>query len=163
MNPYDARAVQAVWQRVQAGRTPPEPGRLDLAALQAQAWWTAGACRRLAARLDAGARQRLLRLARDAEDRGRQLRAIGYVQRAQQSAPCPPPPDCGSPARLLRRLYEQEREEAAQFALLARLQPEHSGCYTALAQAAERHTGELLGVLARVLGPTSCGPAGCGR
>ena len=39
----------------------------------------------------------------------------------------------------------------------------HSGCYTALAQAAERHAGELLGVLARVLGPTSCGPAGCGR
>ena len=87
MNPYDAQAVQAVWQRVQAGRTPPEPGRLDLAALQAQAWWTAGACRRLAARLGAGTRRSLLRLAQDAEDRGRQLRAIGYVQRAQQSAP----------------------------------------------------------------------------
>ena len=154
MDPFDTKKTQAVWARVLAGRTPEPapPERADPRLLMEQALRARRAycaLRTRAGRADQGC---LEQLARAAGERARQLGAICFVQTGQM--PCPPAmerPNVCSPARVLRQLYCQEREEAAQFSLLAQLQPEHAACYKALAEAAREHMNVVLRLLQRAL------------
>lgn len=150
MDVYDKTKTQPIWDRVLAGRevsqpqTPaPEPQLLLQRACQMQVAYVAlaaGPCRM---------QQRALQqLAQAARYRAGQLAAVQFVQSGQQpQRPRPGRPDCRSPARLLRQLYYQERDDAAQFPQLARLQPEHAALYDELARQALAHMTAVVGLL----------------
>ena len=165
MDPYNAEQTRNIWSRVLAGReqglpmpkqtesqqsapSQAEPWLLMQRARQAQALYSA-----LAVRLrQITARRMLQSLATDAADRARQLGTICFVQTGRMPGKIAviPPNPC-APARMLRQLYCQEREEAAQFSMLSGLQPEYALRYTTLAAQARRHMQMILQLLQEIL------------
>lgn len=155
MDPFDADAARAVWQRVTAGTArsaaPEQDAPEALLALALEGWAAYAAL----ARGCGGQTAATLRaLARGERENARLLAALCYARTGERPRLTMPEPDDpgGAPAARFRARYQREMDAAARYTRAAEADALARPLYSRLASLALRRGDTLLRLIAAALG-----------